>query len=607
MKEITRREFLRLSTVAAAGVAVAACAKTAEPTAKVEPTATTAAAKAEPTATAVPEVVWPRGQVPRNRTVVRSFTSVEGLVGSANPYGNYNHQASGAAEREAMFYYTATNDKTYNHIAESYEYSDDATELTIYLRKGVEWSDGSPFTATDVAFTYNGLVKFAPDLRDSARIATLLDEAVAVDDHTVKFMLSSPNYRFHFTECTYRMDRGTYLIPESVYKDLPDWREFNFHYNDNPDWPLVTAAYKLSEDTVDHRHFDRRDDWWAAKTGFMELPQPERVVHIPQGEATQDAEMIINNEIDEALDMRPRLIETVLIRAPQVTTYAGRDKPYGYTDWWPISMYFNCQEEPYTDSRVRWAMAYAVDQEQLVEVGYIGAGKVSAHFYPEYPGLLKYIDSIADILEEYNPLEVDLEKSADLMVEAGFEKDSEGFWVKDGERPDTDIWAGVPLFGDIAPITAEQLRKAGFDSTHVTPPDVWDGKSDGRAMLHFFGHGGSVKDPFTTLDMYHIRNVKPTGENCGNNRPRWSTEEYSEIIDELSRISPDDPATFDLFRAAMEIWYPALPEVPLVQWFHRTPWNTTYWTNWPSPENPYNTSMWHLTMPIMLWNLQATQ
>jgi peptide/nickel transport system substrate-binding protein len=595
--------------VAAVGALAAACAKTTEPEPEpeVEPTATTAAKAEEPTATPVPEVVWPRGEVPRNRTLVRMFTSVEGLVGQANPYGSYNHQASGAAEREAMFYYTATNDKTYNHLAESYEYSDDATELTINLRKGIEWSDGSPFTATDIAFTYNSLVKFAPDLRDSARIATLLDEAVAVDDHTVKFMLKNPNYRFHFTECTYRMDRGTYIIPESVFKDIPDWREFAFYKDQNPDWPLVTAAYKLSDDTVTYRHFDRRDDWWAFKTGFMDLPEPERIIHIPHTDDTQAAELIINNEIDESLDMRPRLIETVMIRAPHVTTFSGREKPYGYVDWWPISMYFNTLEEPYTDPRVRWAMAYAVDQEQLVEIGYIGAGESSAHFYPEYPGLMAYVESIADILEEYNPLEVNLEKSSDLMIEAGFEKDGEGFWTKNGERFDANIWAGVPLFGDIAPITAEQLRNAGFDSTHVTPPDVWAGKSDGRAMLHFFGHGGSVKDPFTTLDMYHIREQKPTGENCGPNRPRWGNEEYSEIVDELSVISPDDPATFDLFREAMSIWYKELPEVPLVQWHHRTPWNTTYWTNWPSPENPYNTSCWHLTFPVMLWNLKAAQ
>lgn len=434
----------------------------------------------------------------------------------------------------------------------------------------------------------------------------LVKEAVADDDFTVRFVLNKPNWRFVDDECTFRFDRGVYIVPEHVFRDVPDWREFLFNKDIDPSYPVVTGPFKVSEETPTHKHFDRRDDWWGAKTGLYPLPQMERVVHIGFTDDTVAAQRIINNEVDETLDLRPRTIKSILDQAPHVTTASGREKPYGYVDWWPISMYFNTLEKPYDDPRVRWAICYAVDQYQLVEIGWEGAGEVTNGPFPYYPGLLKYIDKIQDILEEFNVLEYNLEKSAKLMEEAGFTKDKEGFWVDaDGNRPDTDIWAGVPLFGDIAPITAEQLRKAGFDSKHVTPPDVWEGKSDGRAKLHFFGHGGSVKDPFTTLDMYHIRNVQPTGVSCGDNRPRWGNEEYSEIVDELGQTPPDDPKCFDLFRDAMYIWYKELPEVPLVQWIHRTPFNTTYWDNWPSKENPYNTSMWHLTMPITLWNLKA--
>lgn len=75
----------------------------------------------------------------------------------------------------------------------------------------------------------------------------------------------------------------------------------------------------------------------------------------------------------------------------------------------------------------------------------------------------------------------------------------------------------------------------------------------------------------------------------------------------MSRTSPDDTAKMqDLFNQAMEIWYTELPEVPLVQWFHRLAMNTTYWTNWPNQDNAYNTAPWHLTAPLTMWNIEPT-
>jgi len=48
-------------------------------------------------------------------------------------------------------------------------------------------------------------------------------------------------------------------------------------------------------------------------------------------------------------------------------------------------------------------------------------------------------------------------------------------------------------------------------------------------------------------------------------------------------VDPNDKARMlPLFRQAMEIWIPELPDVQLVQNFHRIPWNTTYWKNWPT-------------------------
>jgi peptide/nickel transport system substrate-binding protein len=127
-------------------------------------------------------------------------------------------------------------------------------------------------------------------------------------------------------------------------------------------------------------------------------------------------------------------------------------------------------------------------------------------------------------------------------------------------------------------------------------------------LLHYFGHGGSIEDPYYTLEFYHSRNVKPTGQSCGNNRARWSDPQLDAIIDEMSVTPMGDAKVLDQFRRGMEIWLREMPEVPLVQYYHRIAYNTTYWTNWPTKDNPYiNGAQRHLTFPILLWNLKPTQ
>ena len=90
------------------------------------------------------------------------------------------------------------------------------------------------------------------------------------------------------------------------------------------------------------------------------------------------------------------------------------------------------------------------------------------------------------------------------------------------------------------------------------------------------------------------------------NFAKWKNAEYDKLVDEMFGVSPTDTAKLTaIFRKAMEIWLPELPDIQLVQNFHRIPMNTTYWKNWPTAANPYvNGAHWHLTFPMVLWNLQ---
>jgi peptide/nickel transport system substrate-binding protein len=625
MKSISRRQFLRVSAVAGAGAVLAACGGAKEETpateeATVEPTpkpiAATATPKPQPTPEPVVEKTWPRENVERKRTL-NLMNGVSTNVGFGNPY-SISHQQGAASQYEAMFYYTALNDKVYAWIAESYEYNADATELTVYLRKGVMWNDGEPFTAADVAFTYTWVAE-NPTLGNSQFIRDMITKVEALDDYTVKFTFKEPNLRGHFNYCTYWFDRGVYLVPKHIWEgqkppaadqEVPiEWKHWD--PEGHPEWPVCTGPYKITRTEQNFNQFDLRYEWWAVDVGLADrMPWPERITDIAYPNDEVGGQLLLNNEVDATLDMRPGLISSLLDQAPDhIISHTGLNKPYGYTDWWPISMFFNTLEKPYDDPKVRWAICYAIDQQTVVDVGYDGAGKATFFFYPDYPGVTQYYEGAKDLMAQYNVLEANQEKVDSLMTEAGFVKNADGlFEYADGTPFKLDLFAPVPLFADIGPVTAELMRQAGFDCTHVTPPDDWTQMSTGTALLHFFGTGGSVIDPYYSLMMRESRWVQQNGTDPGYNRSRWGNTEYDAIVQEMSRTSPDDKVKMqELFNKAIEIWLKELPEVPLVQWFHRLAMNTTYWTGWPNQDNAYNSAFWHLTFPITLWNLEPTQ
>src|ERR1051325_10052831 len=100
-------------------------------------------------------------QVPRNQTLVTVRGGTQGKFTEDqlwNPFiPTANHQLGSQFVCEPLAFYSAYLDKMTMWLAESYQYSPDYKTLTIKTRKEAMWSDGVPFTADDVAYTYNTL------------------------------------------------------------------------------------------------------------------------------------------------------------------------------------------------------------------------------------------------------------------------------------------------------------------------------------------------------------------------------------------------------------------------------------------------------------------
>ena len=89
---------------------------------------------------------------------------------------------------------------------------------------------------------------------------------------------------------------------------------------------------------------------------------------------------------------------------------------------------------------------------------------------------------------------------------------------------------------------------------------------------------------------------------------RYSNPEYDEYLVKIGNLAPGDPEIMTLWREAMEIWLKDLPSIPMFQWIHRWPMNTTYWDGWPTEADPYvNGSPAHKTFVLMVHNLTPAQ
>ena len=491
-------------------------------------------------------------------------------------------------------------------LAESYQYSPDFKELTVKTRQGITWSDGEPFSAHDVAYTFNMLRELGPKVIWGTETQMFVDSVNATDDNTVVFKFKVPAPRF-FDFVTYKYDIGVYIAPKHIY-DGQDWTSFR-NWDLAKGWPVTTGPWRVVAASPESKLFDRRDEWWAVKQGLVpRMPAMERVIWVPLADETAATQAMIRNEVDHT-HAKVELTKQAVEQNPKVTTHSGRQSPYGYVDWWPLSLYVNCSRKPFDDKDVRWALSYYINREQIIEIGYSGEGSLWPVPMPSYPPLRPYVDAIKDLLEQYNTLEYNPEKGDALLTNKGWKKGDDGIWVSaDGTRLSMEI-TGYSFMAGYGPVLVEQLRQHGVECEYTMPTNAYDLFSKGEYTGSIFGHGGSIKDPYDTLALYISANLSIPGAHQVN-FPKWVNKEYDEIVNQVYQTPPDDKEKLlELYHKAMEIWLPELPDIVLTEFYHNIMRNETYWKNWPTKDvNDYvNEASWHLTWNVVLWNLEPAQ
>lgn len=551
-------------------------------------------------------------EVPRNETLVLGWGVAGGSsVGVTNPWvrPGYTHQEGNVFMWEPLMYFGIYTNEYIPWLADSMDYNADFTALTIKLNKDAKWSDGTPVTSADVVYTLEGQKQYNT-LAYHQQFADLMESATAVDDLTVEVKFTGPAPRFKFEVLSQKFDTGIEIVPKGYLSALADPTK-----DPGRDTIPHSGPYNIVAWNAAQKIYDRRDDWWAVTAGRVPaMPAPKRIiiVNILGQPIDTVAQRVVNNEFDSSVDMRAQVINNILAQNPNVQSWTGTDSPYGYLDWWPNSLWMNTQLEPFNDPNVRKAASLAINRDLINEILYEGAPIATIYPFPLYPNLQAFADSpeVKAEQEKYNPGAFDPEESARLMTEAGFTMNGAGLWEKDGKTIDATIQAFDSIHGDIAPVLAEMLRNAGFDSNVNFGTDAYQNMADGKAGFYMFGHGASLYDPFEALNLFHGKYSAGIGSSAGNNRfSRYNNPEFDAILDEIAPLASDDPKFIAGAAKALGIYWRDTIDIPVIQWLHRIPYNNTYFTNWPSASNPAmgtNGAFWAFTGTLVIAGLQAT-
>lgn len=483
-------------------------------------------------------------------------------------------------------------------LASGFEGNDTNDVFTISLREGVEWSDGEAFDADDVVFTVSmALENSEISSREAATIRAQVASVEKVDDLTVRFTLNAPNPRFLVENFGVRIFGSFLIMPEHVWNGQ-DPATFAFFP------PIGTGPYTYTSSATNRAIWDRNDDWWGAKSGFMDLPEPQRLIWLETGGEESRAQLMATNQIDAAQNVSVGTFEAIKFQNPAVIAWYP-DYPYAAADPCARQLEINTTIAPWDSANMRKAVAMIIDRNQIVNVAAEGATVASETMFAQYGSMAPFIDAVKAAGFGLSDAP-DLDAAAALIEGEGWAKNGDGLYEKDGEVLSVDIHVNSASteYTRTIDVIAEQLTRAGIQAKSVPVENgVFWGEVlpfGGFEMSYSWLSCGSVNEPWASMGRYTVKDVVPVGERSPgfNNTSRWDgpgAEAYSALVDKIADKPLGDPEVPTLVAEAYQYLDAEMPFIPLVQSAKLLPMNTTYWTGWPTSENYYN-------HPFFWWN-----
>jgi peptide/nickel transport system substrate-binding protein len=487
-----------------------------------------------------------------------------------NPFHNSPRYPTFNGIHEPLMIYNTLKGEIVPWLATAYQWSADNKTLTFTLRDGVLWSDGQPFSAGDVAFTFNlyrdkpGLA--GPGLQGMSASSGYLDTVTATDTKTVVF-----TFKKVYTPGFYDIILQN-IVPEHIWKDVADPVKYT---NDNPVGTGPFTQVTVFEAQV--YQVDKNPRYWQAdKIQVNGLRYPA----FPTAQAIQLG--LANGQVEWAHAFVPSIQQTFVSKDP-----ANR----GY--WFPaigqmVMLDLNTTKKPFDDANVRKAISMAINRQQLVTVaeqGYTHPADVTGltDAFPQW--------KVADPRTLGTWTNFDVAQANKMLDDAGLKKGADGIrTLADGTKMKYNL-TNVGVFADwtaAAQIIVQNLQAVGIAAT-IQPfdfPGYLDKvqKGDFDLAMAFSAIGAT---PFNFYrGVLSAETSADLGKAAIQNYGRYVSAKGQDLLNQFSATT-DAGQQKQLANQLQQLYADEAPTVPLwpqPAWFE---YNTAHFTGWPTKDNPY--------------------
>ncbi len=466
-------------------------------------------------------------------------------------------------------------------LAESWETSPDGKEVTFNLRD-VEWSDGVPFTADDVIFTFESFIMNKAAKGNSVDRFTILDTRdgqkkevrwVKVNDKTVKAVLPSPFGPFYMN-LSHAYIYPAHKLESKIDKNRPDSVNELWLTNVSPKDIVANGPYRIASYVMDQKVvLERNPNYWRVDRFGNQLPYFDKLEYLIVKDAEVRLAKFIAGEIDymavSAADF-PTLKQKELAGGPFTIFKAQPTQPTPS----PVHIAFNYDvtneqlKELFRNTEFRRAMEFLLDRERIIDeihngLAIPGAGLV----LPANKAF--YNPKIEKIMRPYDPA-----KAKAMLDKLGL-KDKNGDGIREfasGKNVEFTLTVqSTPQdYQDVALVFKEDLEKAGIrvnlqilDSTLV---GQMFGAGNFEAGIRAFGNQPDLElrkaiwQPGTQLYYWHYSALdRDKLAAISANMLDWEKRVY-ELFD-LGSITTDPAKRKAIYDEVQEIYHDVVPVI----------------------------------------------